>query len=153
MEGLILPYASGILAAEIILLFLLLGLEVLRIFFGRKGNLTERVISVVVSLVLTIPSVFGSIYILIWQTYVLRAEVILVAIELTFLALELIFAIVSIITFARIIVNNTGDLMSMRPDVYLTLSSNPVDSTLRCKHPSGGIEYRNIPSVTILLGI
>ena len=70
---------------------------------GRKGNLTERVIAVVVSLLLTIPSVFGAIYILIWQTYVLRAEVILVAIQLAFLALELIFAIVSIITFARLV--------------------------------------------------
>ena len=32
--GQLLPYPSGVLAAEIILLFILAGLEVLRIFFG-----------------------------------------------------------------------------------------------------------------------
>ena len=52
-------------------------------------------------IVITIAAIFGILYWLLWQTYVLRAEVILCAIELTFMGLELIFAIIATITFAR----------------------------------------------------
>ena len=68
---------------------------------GQKGNLTERTIGVILSLLFTLPSLFGVLYLLLWQTYVLRAEVILIAIELAFMGFELIFGLVSVIVFAR----------------------------------------------------
>jgi transmembrane protein 216 len=68
---------------------------------GRKGNLTEQIIGVVVSVVLSIPAIFASLFLLLWQTYVLRVEVILSGIQLAFIGLQLIFGIISIITFAR----------------------------------------------------
>ncbi len=58
-------------------------------------------VAVIMSIVISIPSLLGTIYLLIWQTYVLRIEVILSAIQITFIGLEFVFAIVSVITFAR----------------------------------------------------
>ncbi|XP_064627134.1 transmembrane protein 216-like [Lineus longissimus] len=100
-KGEMLPFANGILVAEVIILFLITILEIIRIFLGQKGNLTERMVAVILSLVISIPVLIGIIYLLLWQTYVLRVEVILCGIELTFLGLELIFSIVAIVTFAR----------------------------------------------------
>ena len=95
------PYPSGALAAEIILLFILAGLEAIRLYLGMKGNKTERISSVVMSLVMTLPSLFGCIYLLVWQTYVLRVEVIINALQLGFIAFEVLLAIIACITFAR----------------------------------------------------
>ena len=75
--------------------------HIIQFVSGIKGNLTERVFSSVMCIVITIAAIFGILYWLLWQTYVLRAEVILCAIELTFMGLELIFAIIATITFAR----------------------------------------------------
>ena len=71
------------------------------LFVGQKGNLTERMISVVLSIGLSIASVFGAVYMLIWQTYVLRIEAVLAAIQIAFIGLEFIFGIISVVTFAR----------------------------------------------------
>uniref|UniRef100_A0A0B7A0W5 Transmembrane protein 216 n=1 Tax=Arion vulgaris TaxID=1028688 RepID=A0A0B7A0W5_9EUPU len=100
-KGQTLPYASNVLAAEIILLFILAIVEALRLFFGRKGNLTEQIVGVLVCLILSVPTVFGVLFYLLWQTYVLRVEIILTAIQLVFIGMELIFSIISIITFAK----------------------------------------------------
>lgn len=100
-KGETLPYASNVLAAEIILLFLLAAVEALRLFFGRRGNLTEQILGVLVCVILSVASVFGVLFILLWQTYVLRVEVILAAIQLFFIGMEIIFGIISIITFAK----------------------------------------------------
>ncbi|KAL5010936.1 hypothetical protein ScPMuIL_013241 [Solemya velum] len=100
-KGESLPYATNVLPAEIILVFILAGLEALRIFFARKGNLTERIVGVVISILLSIPSLLGVLFLLLWQTYVLRVDVILASIQIAFIGLELVFGIISIITFAR----------------------------------------------------
>ena len=57
--------------------------------------------TVVLSLIFTIASFFGFLYLLLWQTYVLRADVILNSIEIGFIGLEIIFGIVCIVVFAR----------------------------------------------------
>lgn len=56
---------------------------------------------VLVSIVLSIPAVLGTLYLILWQTYVLRVDVILAAIQAAFIGLELVFGIISMITFAR----------------------------------------------------
>lgn len=68
---------------------------------GYKGNLTEHVLIMVLCLVFTVTSFFGFLYLLLWQTYVLRADVILNSIQIAFIGLEVIFGIVCIIVFAR----------------------------------------------------
>ncbi|XP_066265366.1 transmembrane protein 216-like [Branchiostoma lanceolatum] len=100
-KGEVLPFPSTNLASEIVLLFLLGIIEVIRLFFGSKGNLTERIISMVVSILLCLPVLFTVLFFLLWQTYVLRAEVILCAILLVFLGLELILGVAAMVSFAR----------------------------------------------------
>lgn len=100
-KGETLPYADGVLPAEIILLLVLAAIEAFRLFFARKGNLTERIVGVIVSILLSIPSILGAIFYLYWQTYVMRADVILAGIQLGFIGLQLVFGIIAIITFAR----------------------------------------------------
>ncbi|XP_060069668.1 transmembrane protein 216-like [Ylistrum balloti] len=100
-KGETLPYADNVLLAEVILLFVLAAIEALRIFFAQKGNLTEKIVGVIVSIMLSIPAILGALFLLLWQTYVLKVDVILAAIQLAFTGLELIMAIVSIINFAR----------------------------------------------------
>lgn len=70
-------------------------------FSAQKGNLTERIVGVVISILLSIPAVLGALYLILWQTYVLRVDVILAAIQAAFIGLELVFGIVSMINFAR----------------------------------------------------
>lgn len=70
-------------------------------FTGYKGNLTENVPIVIVSLVFSIVSFFGVLYLLLWQTYVLRADVILTSIEIVFIGLEMILCVVCAIIFLR----------------------------------------------------
>ncbi|XP_072045648.1 transmembrane protein 216-like [Amphiura filiformis] len=100
-KGVVLPYPSANLAGEIIMLFMLAAIEYVRLFFGKKGNLTEKLMHVGVSLALTLATLIGALYLILWQTYVLRAELILSVILLAFLALETVFSIITIVTFAR----------------------------------------------------
>ena len=62
-------------------------------------------VAVVWSLLLSVVSVMGALYFLLWQTYVLRVEVILCAIQLAFIGLELVFGFISAITFARFVID------------------------------------------------
>ncbi|GLV44045.1 uncharacterized protein CBL_12659 [Carabus blaptoides fortunei] len=92
---------TGTLESELSILLFLFVIEAIRIFLGRKGNLTENNIPVIFSILLTIPSAIGVLYCLLWQTYVLRLEWILCTIELGLQAAELIFAIVSLLPFYK----------------------------------------------------
>ncbi|XP_061422649.1 transmembrane protein 216-like isoform X3 [Lethenteron reissneri] len=76
-KGQVLPYPSSNLALDIILLFVLTLIEIFRIFFCSKGNLTERNVPLSVGVGLTVPAVVLSVYLLLLQTYVLRVEVII----------------------------------------------------------------------------
>lgn len=58
-KGQTLPFASGVLAGEIVLFVTLFFVDLFRIFFGIKGNLTERVFGIVISIVLAAPSIGG----------------------------------------------------------------------------------------------
>ena len=97
----ILPYPRHYLGIEWTLLILLVGIEAGRNFFGQKGNLTEQMVPVVFSLVLSVPALVGALYFLLWQTYVLRVEVIVTGIQLAFILLEIIFGVIAVATFAR----------------------------------------------------
>lgn len=89
------------LGIEIFIVFLLAFFEGVRIFLGYKGNLAERTLSLALSLVLGIPVLFIHLFILLWQTYVLRIEAVLVSIALVLLGLEMIFSIAAVFTFKR----------------------------------------------------
>ncbi|CAK1594602.1 unnamed protein product [Parnassius mnemosyne] len=72
-----------------------------RLFLGRKGSLSERDIPVMFSVILTVPSIAGVLYLLIWQVVVLRIEYIWCTLMLTIQVLEFIFASMFIATMCR----------------------------------------------------
>ncbi|XP_067950715.1 transmembrane protein 216-like [Watersipora subatra] len=100
-KGQTLPYPPGNLAVEIVVLLILAAIEAFRLFFGKRGNLTERGQPVILSILLSVPCALGHVFLLIWQTYVLRAELIIIAIELTFIAVEILLGLVAVILFSR----------------------------------------------------
>ncbi|XP_051884787.1 transmembrane protein 80-like isoform X1 [Pristis pectinata] len=95
-------FPDGNLALDLILLILMVILEVIRLYHGFKGNLTEEVVPIVINLVLTIGSMLLSLYYLLWQTYVLKADVIINAILLAIYGLEEVLDVIAVSTFARI---------------------------------------------------
>lgn len=94
------PGASKTLT-EFALLFFLILTESGRIYLGRKGNLTERGLPILIGIFLTVPSSLATVYFLLWQDYVLKLEVILCSIQLVLLASEVIIAIMCLIAIYR----------------------------------------------------
>lgn len=74
-------------------------LELIRLKLGRAGNLTETRLPILGCLCLTIPSTLASIYLLLWQTYILRIELILASINIVFHGLEIFYCIILAIGF------------------------------------------------------
>ena len=125
-KGQTLPFASSVLGGEIALFIILFFVDLFRIYFGTKGNLTERNVGILISIIISIPCIGGLciqivkvkmnyhiikvsfffvfkgfLYFLLWQHYVLRIELIINAIQLVFLALEVVLKIIALIVFAR----------------------------------------------------
>ncbi|XP_053923929.1 transmembrane protein 216 isoform X2 [Cuculus canorus] len=100
-KALLLPYPVSNLALDLLLLFLYLGTEAIRIFFGSKGNLCRRKLPLSIGLALTVPAAVMAIYYLLLQTYALRLEAILSAILLLFYTLELLLGSLALVSFSR----------------------------------------------------
>lgn len=64
-----------------------------------RGDLTERLLSLVFAIVLTLPSVGATIFFMFWQTYVLLMEFVMLVVLLAFQGVEFILAIADLITF------------------------------------------------------
>ncbi|XP_056657611.1 transmembrane protein 216 isoform X7 [Monodelphis domestica] len=88
------------LILDLVMLFLYLGIEITRIFFGTKGNLCQRMMPLGISLALTFPSAMMASYYLLLQTYVLRLEAVMGTILLLFCALEVILEVLTLSTFS-----------------------------------------------------
>lgn len=98
-KSLVLSYPGDNLTLEVCLLFLMAGLELLRLYSGMRGNLQEREGYVGVNMVLTVPTALLSVYFLIWQTYVLRADVIVNAVLLSMYGLGGLLAFITLARF------------------------------------------------------
>ncbi|NXP05855.1 TMM80 protein, partial [Thinocorus orbignyianus] len=92
-------YPDEFLAPDLALLLIMAVLEVLRLYLGWKGNLTEEEAPLGLSLALTVGSVALSVYFLLWQTYVLRADVVINAVLLLTYGLESLLKVVAIAAF------------------------------------------------------
>ena len=101
-KGSELPYPSGNWDAEFFLLWIMIPIEYSRLFFGMKGNLTERKFPLIISICLSFATLIVYIFFHLWQTYVLRAEVILSCIAYAFEVTELIVSIVATANFAKL---------------------------------------------------
>lgn len=102
-KGIILPFpdVGGTLGLEVVLLCLIAVIESFRLFFGYKGNLGERKQTLSWSIILAIPILVSQIYLMFWQTYVLRLEVILCSILFAIVGLEFLLSIATVFSFQR----------------------------------------------------
>ncbi|XP_075227601.1 transmembrane protein 216-like [Lycorma delicatula] len=96
-----LPYPNRNIVLELMITLLLCYIEYARIFLGRKGNFTEKVAPLVMSLFLTVPSTLGVVYLMLWQTYVLRPEIVLCCIQLCMVSVETVLNLINIGTFYK----------------------------------------------------
>ncbi|ORX41646.1 hypothetical protein BCR36DRAFT_179105 [Piromyces finnis] len=100
-KGIQYPFPNGALYLELLGLIPFTILESIRIYLGSQGNKTEERLPTGVSLGLSFISVFGYIYYMIWQTYVLLFDIILSAIGLVFIIGDIIFAIILFINLTN----------------------------------------------------
>jgi transmembrane protein 216 len=73
-KGLTVAYPPRNLWPEIVLILVLLVVESLRLFLGTRGNLAQERLTLLFSLLVCIPSLFGYLYFLLWQTYVIHSQ-------------------------------------------------------------------------------
>ncbi|XP_023562856.1 transmembrane protein 216 isoform X3 [Octodon degus] len=99
-KGLLLPYPAANLVLDVVMLLLYLGIEVVRLFFGTKGNLCQRKMPLGISVALTFPSAVMASYYLLLQTYVLRLEAIMNGILLCFCGSELLLEVLTLAAFS-----------------------------------------------------
>uniref|UniRef100_A0A914X210 Transmembrane protein 216 n=1 Tax=Plectus sambesii TaxID=2011161 RepID=A0A914X210_9BILA len=100
-KALILPYPTGTLIAELLLLVICIAIEALRNFWAQKGNLTETTVYVSFSLLFTAALAGALVYFILYQTYVLMIEVVLFGIQAVFVLLETVLGIVAIASFSK----------------------------------------------------
>jgi len=100
-KSIILPYKTLTLFSEFLLLLTMCVIETCRVMSGWKGNLTESKGSIGISLVLLVPAVLSSVYVLVFQSYVLRLEVILSSVYLTIQGFQFIFGLICVATFYK----------------------------------------------------
>ncbi|XP_058908853.1 transmembrane protein 216-like [Kogia breviceps] len=100
LAGLLLPYPTANLVLDVAILFLYLGIEVIRLFVGTNGNLCQRKMPLGISVALTFPSTMMASYYLLLQTYMLRLEAIMNNILLFFCGSELLLEVLPLAAFS-----------------------------------------------------
>jgi len=93
-----LPYPTRIAAVEWFILALLYPLQRSRIALGSKGNLTDKAPPIVVSSILNIATILGTLHLIRWQTYVIYLEIIIGYIELTFESICFVLGFIHLLT-------------------------------------------------------
>ncbi|KAF4081545.1 hypothetical protein AMELA_G00162750 [Ameiurus melas] len=78
----VLSYPDNYLVLDVCLLLLMAAFEILRVYWGVRGNLQESERYLGASILITGATLLLSVYFLVWQSYVLRADVIINAILL-----------------------------------------------------------------------
>ncbi|XP_054998510.1 transmembrane protein 216 [Sorex araneus] len=99
-KGLLLPYPTANLVLDVAMLLLYLGIELIRLFFGSKGNLCQRKMPLGISVALTFPCATMAAYYLLLQTYALRLEAVLNCILLCFCGAELLLEALTLAAFS-----------------------------------------------------
>ncbi|KAM9015673.1 transmembrane protein 80 [Ara ararauna] len=92
-------YPEDFLSVDLTLLVIMAIAEVLRLYLGVRGNLTEEEGLLGLSLVMTVGSVFLAVYFLVWQTYVLKTDIILNTVLLLLYGIESILKVSAIAAF------------------------------------------------------
>jgi transmembrane protein 216 len=96
-KGVNLPYPQDVaLPIEIVAAFLVLVVQWIAVNVGKKGNLTESPRLMLLSIVLLVIVLFGIVYFMWLQTYVMRLDLGVSATFLCFEGLAFVFSIVGL---------------------------------------------------------
>mmetsp|Transcript_15786 Transcript_15786/g.44182 ORF Transcript_15786/g.44182 Transcript_15786/m.44182 type:complete len:147 (-) Transcript_15786:133-573(-) len=98
-KGISLPYPTNSYAVEFTFLWLYLLVEPVRLFLGSKGNKTESVQPLSFSLLCSLPVIALHIYLMLFQTFVLRLELIMNGAALVFIGFQVLISVVKIPSF------------------------------------------------------
>jgi len=98
-KGISFLYPPSYMICDLLIFGCALLLELIRLKLARAGNLTERRLPILGTICLTIPATLASIYLLLWQTYILRIELILSSINIVFHGLEILYCTILAIGF------------------------------------------------------
>lgn len=79
-----LPYPTRTLVIEWFIVALMYPVQRSRLALGSKGNLTDKAPPIVISSILNISTILGTLHLIKWQTYVIELEITIGYIELTF---------------------------------------------------------------------
>ena len=99
-KGLNFTYGFGILASDVCIFLLFAVCELSRSFLSKKGNLAERIGTLATAIVMLVATCLGLVYLMLWQTYVIRIEFLLCSVQQAIYALQLLLTIVAIVIFA-----------------------------------------------------
>ncbi|VDN84994.1 unnamed protein product [Brugia pahangi] len=97
----ILPYATNVKICEFLLIILFIPNEMMRLYWARKGNLTETSGYLSFALLLNALTLMLCIYWALFQSYVLFIEFIVVCVEAFLVIIETLFAIIAVANFSR----------------------------------------------------
>ena len=101
-KDLLLPYPTANLVLDVMMLFLYLGTEVIRLLFGTNGSLCQWKMPHDINVVLTFLSTMVASYYLLLQTSVILLEAIMNSILLFFCSSELLLEVLTLATFSSI---------------------------------------------------
>lgn len=73
--------------------------EVCRIYFGRKSDTSDKPVFIIISLLLVIPSIACTIFLLQWQISVIRLEIMLIGFQLVIVGCEVFFGVIHLCTY------------------------------------------------------
>ncbi|MFH4982487.1 hypothetical protein AB6A40_009196 [Gnathostoma spinigerum] len=96
-----LPYAFHVKVCDFLLILMFAPVEALRLYWGRRGNLTENPPFITFSLALNLAVIAVCVYWAIFQSYILFLEFIIVCIEGVFVIAESLFALILIAVLSR----------------------------------------------------
>ncbi|KAL3994853.1 putative membrane family protein [Acanthocheilonema viteae] len=97
----ILPYATNAKICELLLIILFIPNEAMRLYWARKGNLTETSGYLSFALLLNVLTLSLCVYWALFQSYVLFIEFVIVCVEAILVIIETWFAIIAIANFSR----------------------------------------------------
>lgn len=93
-----LSYPTRIATIEWFILALLYPVQRSRIALGSKGNLTDKAPPIVISSILNITTILGTLHLIRWQTYIIHLEIIIGYIELTFESICFVLGFIHLLT-------------------------------------------------------
>lgn len=93
-----LPYSTKTIVIEWSIVALLYPVQKSRMALGSKGNLTDKAPPIVVSTILNISTILGTLHLIRWQTYVIYLEIIIGYIELTFELICFVLGFIHLLT-------------------------------------------------------